>query len=51
MVKHPAEFTVHTPTGPVHWCQRCHLHYDRHHHAANSYATRKAKLNNLELAL
>jgi hypothetical protein len=17
-----------------HWCQRCHLHYDRHHHAA-----------------
>ena len=26
------------------------LHYDRHHHAANSYATRKAKLNNLELA-
>jgi len=24
------------------WCQRCHLHYDRHHHAATAYATRKA---------
>jgi len=24
------------------WCQRCHLHYDRHHHAKTSYATRKA---------
>lgn len=23
------------------WCQRCHLHYDRHHHAANSYETRR----------
>lgn len=24
------------------WCQRCHLHYDRHHHAKTAYATRKA---------
>ena len=25
------------------WCQRCHLHYDRHHHRATAYATRKAQ--------
>lgn len=25
------------------WCQRCHLHYDRHHHAANSAQTRRAR--------
>jgi hypothetical protein len=24
------------------WCQRCHLHYDRLHHAQTAYATRKA---------
>ena len=24
-------------------CQRCHLRYDRHHHAKNSAATRRAK--------
>lgn len=23
------------------WCQRCHLHYDRHHHAATASATRR----------
>lgn len=23
------------------WCQRCHLHYDRHHHAATRAATRR----------
>lgn len=27
------------------WCQRCHLHYDRHHHAKTAYATRKAAAN------
>jgi hypothetical protein len=32
-----------------HWCQRCHLHYDREHHAETAYATRRARLNNLEL--
>ena len=26
------------------WCQRCHLDYDKYHHAANAQATRKAKL-------
>lgn len=26
-------------------CQRCHLNYDRHHHAQTAYATRKAKAN------
>lgn len=24
------------------WCQRCHLHYDRHHHAETRQATRAA---------
>jgi len=24
------------------WCQRCHLHYDRHHHNQTAAATRKA---------
>lgn len=23
-------------------CQRCHLHYDKHHHARTAYRTRKA---------
>lgn len=23
------------------WCQRCHLNYDKHHHAKTAYATRK----------
>lgn len=23
------------------WCQRCHLHYDRHHHAQTRYRTRR----------
>jgi len=25
-------------------CQRCHLRYDRHHHAANAQATRRERL-------
>ncbi len=25
-------------------CQRCHLHYDRHHHARTRYETRRAGL-------
>ncbi len=25
-----------------HWCQRCHLHYDREHHQQSAYATRRA---------
>ena len=29
------------------WCQRCHLHYDRHHHRQTAYATRKASANSL----
>lgn len=33
------------------WCQRCHLHYDKHHHANTSYATRMARRGNLELPL
>lgn len=24
------------------WCQRCHLHYDRHHHASTRRTTRMA---------
>lgn len=31
------------------WCQRCHLRYDAAHHAETAKATRKLKLNNLEL--
>ncbi|MDO8415505.1 MAG: hypothetical protein Q7S87_04770 [Agitococcus sp.] len=27
------------------WCQRCHLGYDKHHHAKNAQATRRARLN------
>lgn len=23
------------------WCQRCHLHYDRDHHAETAYRTRR----------
>ena len=30
-------------------CQRCHLAYDREHHAANAQATRRARSGNLEL--
>lgn len=26
------------------WCQRCHLDYDKHHHAINAAATRKSRL-------
>lgn len=26
-------------------CQRCHLNYDKHHHAQTAYATRKARAN------
>ena len=25
------------------WCQRCHLNYDKHHHAQNSAATRRSR--------
>jgi hypothetical protein len=32
-------------------CQRCHLRLDRHHHAANSRATRQARLGIRELPL
>lgn len=32
-----------------HWCQRCHLVYDRGHHAETAAATRRARANTLEL--
>lgn len=32
-----------------HWCQRCHLVYDRKHHAETSAATRRARANTMEL--
>ena len=32
-----------------HWCQRCHLHYDRQHHNQTAYATRRARADTLEL--
>lgn len=33
------------------WCQRCHLNYDKHHHALNSAATRRAKSPQAQLEL
>lgn len=30
-------------------CQRCHLRYDAQHHAETARATRRARLNNLDL--
>ncbi len=33
------------------WCQRHHLAYDQAHHITSAYMTRKARGNNLELAL
>lgn len=30
-------------------CQRCHLRYDKHHHAANARATRNAKTGQADL--
>jgi hypothetical protein len=30
-------------------CQRCHLNYDKHHHAQTAYATRKARAQTKEL--
>lgn len=33
------------------WCQRCHLKYDSLHHKINAAATRRARMNNMELDL
>lgn len=32
-----------------HWCQRCHLVYDREHHAETAARTRRARANTQEL--
>ena len=32
-----------------HWCQRCHLVYDRDHHSKTAYTTRRARANTKEL--
>jgi glyoxylase-like metal-dependent hydrolase (beta-lactamase superfamily II) len=32
-----------------HWCQRCHLHYDRQHHNETAYRTRKDRAGTAEL--
>ncbi|MGN6657066.1 MAG: hypothetical protein ACTHJ9_17235 [Rhodanobacter sp.] len=32
-----------------HWCQRCHLNYDREHHAQTRAATRRAAAMTAEL--
>ncbi len=32
-----------------HWCQRCHLHYDRQHHNETAYRTRRARAGTAEL--
>ena len=31
------------------WCQRCHLNYDKHHHAQNSARTRRERLPQVDL--
>lgn len=31
------------------WCQRCHLNYDKHHHAKNSAQTRRSKSPQVDL--
>lgn len=31
------------------WCQRCHLNYDKHHHAKNSAKTRRGKMQQVDL--
>ena len=30
-------------------CQRCHLNYDKHHHAKTAYATKKALAKTLDM--
>lgn len=32
-----------------HWCQRCHLNYDKHHHAQTAYMSRKASMRTMDL--
>ena len=32
-----------------HWCQRCHLNYDKDHHAKTAYSTRMAAKNTGDL--
>ncbi len=31
------------------WCQRCHLNYDKTHHAKTAYATRMAAMNTRDI--
>lgn len=31
------------------WCQRCHLNYDKQHHAQTAYATRKQNANTQDM--
>lgn len=30
-------------------CQRCHLNYDKHHHAQTAYATKKARAQTIDM--
>ena len=32
-----------------HWCQRCHLVYDRKHHAETAYATRRERAGTADM--
>jgi hypothetical protein len=41
--------THHDPERLRAFCQECHLGYDHRHHVRNMMATRRAKLQNLEL--
>lgn len=31
------------------WCQRCHLRYDKKHHAVTAYAAKKAMTNTVDM--
>lgn len=37
------------PENLKHWCQRCHLNYDKDHHAKTARATRRARLNTADM--
>lgn len=37
------------PANLRHWCQRCHLFYDREHHTQSAYMGRRALANTEEL--
>jgi hypothetical protein len=37
------------PTNLKAWCQRCHLHYDKKHHAETAYASKRALARTIDM--